>query len=218
MNIITIGIIDDQILFVKALEKLLNNFANFEVIQTAINKDDYFSKYCLGEFPDLLLIGINRFRHFKPKELQQLIDKFPESNTIALNALKDQKLIAEIILSGVNGVVSKYAKPSELAEAIHTAYKGGLPFNDESLRVMREQYSRRPKKSTGTKSGLEFTQKELEIINLICNELTNTEICDSLQIAKKTVEAHKRNIIAKMGVKNSVGIAVYALRNELIFE
>lgn len=214
MRTIKIGIIDDQNLFVRAIKRLLDNFREVKVVSTAETGEELLNKLKDLAFPDVVIIGINRITQYEPGSLKRLITSFSNCKTIALSSLTENKDISEIILCGVQGYVSKSAEPDELIEAIKTVFMGGLPFNDQCLRILRNQYWQK-EISQEIKTNFLFTPKELEIIKLICKENTNSEISDVLNISKKTVETHKRHILSKIGVKNAVGIAVYATRHNL---
>lgn len=214
MAAIKIGIIDDQNLFVRAIKRLLDNFREVKVVVTAETGEEFLSKIKDFASPDVVIIGINRIAQYEPGSLKRLISGFSNCKTIALSSLTENKHISEIILSGINGYVSKSAEPDELIEAIKTVILGGLPFNDQCLRILRNQYAQKEISQEIRTESL-FTTKEIEIIKLICEEHTNSEISDALKISKKTVETHKRHILAKIGVKNTVGIAVYATKHNL---
>lgn len=217
METITIGIIDDQNLFVRSIKRLLDDCLELRVVLTAETGNEFLSKIRKGVFPDVIIVGVNRPRQYEPGSLKTLIKGFTNCKTIALNALKEKKYISEIILSGIQGCISKSAEPDELIEAIKAVKEGGMPFDKESLSILRNQYSQKKDKSEKrNESDSTFTSKEIEIIKLVCQEFTNVDICKKFGVSKKTVEAYKRSIILKMGVRNSVGIAVYATRYDLI--
>lgn len=212
MENITIGIIDEHNLFVRSLKKLLDSYERLRVMITSENGEEFLKKLKKKDIPDIILMDINMARLNGPETTRILMEKFPDCKVIALSAHRERSYISRMILSGVCGYVFKTAEPDELIEAIDKALEGGLPFNSEALSVLRSLYA----SNSMDKANAKFTHKELELIKLISFEHTNTEICKIMDITKSTVETHKRKIIAKMGVKNSIGIAVYATKQGLI--
>ncbi|PLX07672.1 MAG: hypothetical protein C0596_09560 [Marinilabiliales bacterium] len=213
MEIITLGIIDDHMLFMKSLVTLLRQYCDVRVKLTAENGQEFLNKLEDVELPDVILMDISMPVMDGPKTTKILVEKYPDCKVIALSGYSGKSYISKMILSGVCGFLSKNINPEDLINAIIKANDGGLPFNEEALEVLRSIYIE-DEDNKDTKS--KYTNHELKIIDLICHEKTNNEIAESLGISKNTVEVHKRKLIQKMGVKNSVGIAVYAVRYGLV--
>lgn len=142
-----------------------------------------------------------------------IVDKWPWVKVIALTMFDEDDLIMEMLEAGVSGYLLKNANKEEVLEAIHTV-SGGDPYycHTTSVKLMRliakNKYHafRRHEKA-------EFTEKEIEVIQLICSELTNKEIGEKLFLSVRTVEGIRLKILEKMKVKNSVGLVIYAIQN-----
>ena len=100
--------------------------------------------------------------------------------------------------------------------SINTTYKSGFYFNQVTLQAMR--------KASLYKSGdiknlnhiaIELTNREKEILVLLCKELTNAEIAEQLFISSRTVEGHRNNLLLKTGCRNTAGLVIFAIKNEL---
>jgi len=215
MGTIKIGIIDNQTLFAKTLAIYLNKQVNFKVESVTKTYHDFISENTIKNATDILLIGMNVPNQYEDNSIKTIKNKFKKSKIIGLGALEGEKYISKIILSGIHGFIFKSIEPEKLVEAIQTTVKEGYSFNYETLDLMRKVHINKKDNTNNNQFSL-FSKKELEIIKLICKEMTGSEISKALKIAEKTLESHKRSIMSKMGVKKSIGIAIYAISNGLV--
>lgn len=140
----------------------------------------------------------------------------PNVGIIALSMFDQDDLILDMLEAGASGYLLKNADKDEIAEAIRSVAVGDPYYckttNSKLTRLIASSrfnpYQRKLKPV--------FTEKELEIIELICKELTNKEIADKLFMSIRTVEGHRQKILDKMEVKNSVGLVIYALQNGIV--
>ncbi len=138
--------------------------------------------------------------------------KFPQIGVIGLSMHDEDDLIIEMLEAGAKGYLLKNADKQEVLDAIQTVFSGD-PYYCHStnaklmLNIAKNRYQsfHRPHRP-------EFSEKELEIINLICQEMTNKEIGEKLFLSVRTVEGYRIKILEKMQVKNSVGLVIYAIQ------
>lgn len=145
--------------------------------------------------------------------------QYPQVRVIALTMHNERAFISRILKAGAAGYVLKNTGKQELLQAIRKVASGENHFSTEVASVMMEQYmpgatSRRS--STMADTGVhELTKREVEILKLIAQEMTNNEIAERLFISMYTVETHRKNLIRKIGVKNTAGLVKYALQQGL---
>ena len=146
----------------------------------------------------------------------QIRSKYPDIGIIALTFKEDDDSIIEMLEAGANGYIVKSALKKEIFEAVVSVYHGKNYFcsitSSKFVDLMRSRnFSRHSKNSKP-----DFSDRELQIIALICREYTAKEIAAQLLVTKRTIETHKRNIQEKMSVHSSAGIIIYALKNKLL--
>lgn len=142
---------------------------------------------------------------------------FPDVKIIALSMHNEEAYISKMLKAGANGYILKNTDESELIFAIKTVFNGDNYFSEEVTKVMMTKYLKKTKKPKSL-SGADIedlTKREKEIIRLIASQFTNNEIGDKLFISPRTVDTHRRNLLQKLGVKNTAGLVRFAIENEL---
>ena len=119
---------------------------------------------------------------------------------------------------GANGYLLKNEEPAILKEAIEVVMEKGFYFNDYVSKALLKGVQQPKTKPTAIKNPevASLTKRELEILQLICKEYTSNEIAKELFISIRTVEGHRKSLISKIGVKNTAGIVLFALKNKLL--
>ena len=157
--------------------------------------------------PDLILMDINMPVIDGIETTRKAIELQANLNVIALTMFSDTTHYTQMINAGIKGFILKKSNKYELQQAINTVYAGGNYFSQEILQKMA---FRSVNFSNGTD---QMTQRELEVLNLVCNGLTSQEISDKLFISIKTVEVHRTNIFQKSAVRNSSELILWAIKN-----
>lgn len=143
----------------------------------------------------------------------QLRGGFPSLPVLMLTVSDDPDTIRRAFQAGAAGYVLKTAGRSELERAIGTVARGDRYFSDPVLNrlIYREEPGEAP-----AELPQQVTPRELEVIRLIAQELSTSEIAERLFLSTGTVETHRHNILRKLGVKNSIGIIKYAMQHKLV--
>lgn len=147
---------------------------------------------------------------------QKIKSLFPDMGIIGLSMFDEDDLIVDMLEAGAKGYLLKNAGKEQIVEAIKTVYNGDPYYcktTSHKLTQMIAKSRYNPYKKTDK---VEFSEREKEIIELICREMTNKEIAEKLFLSSRTVEGHRVHILEKMNVKNSVGVVVYALKNGIV--
>lgn len=213
MSRISVGIADDHSVFVESLSNTLNNVSGIVVIHTSNSGIELLNNCEMNKVPDVILLDLSMPDMDGFETCQELVQRFPEVKVIALTGHKEKNYIAKMIRSGASGYLLKTAKVDDVANAVKKAADGGLPFNNEAIEVMCNIY----KDNDGViAKKTDFSERELQIIQLTCQEFSTKEISKELYLSESTVSSHKKNIFAKMKVKNTIGLAIYAFTHGLI--
>lgn len=215
---IKLAVADDQKLFLRGLKFILNTFENIDIVIEAENGRDLIDKI-ENTFPDVVLLDIKMPVLDGIETAQILKARYPDIKLIFLSMYNDDRLISHVMEIGANGYLIKDEEPEELLRAIENVYYKGFYFNEYiSKALLTNLRSKKP--FSGTKNldskPIIFTRRELEILQLICEENTTSEIAKMLFISIRTVEGHRKNMLEKANVKNVAGLVVYAIQHEIV--
>ncbi|MBA3681426.1 MAG: response regulator transcription factor [Bacteroidetes bacterium] len=213
---LNIAIAEDQTLFRKGIISLLNSFNNTTVCIEAENGEDMLNQLSVSSSPiHVALIDIN-MPHMNGIELMKNIRKlYPAVKNIILTIHEEEKYIHKLIEEGANAYLVKNADPSEVEKAIHTVVTHDYYFNEKIIGVMHNHMQKKKNKNL-RQPDIEITSREKDVLQLICKELTSQEISKKLFITESTVNGHRNNLLLKIGCRNTAGLVLYALKNEIV--
>lgn len=203
---IKIAIIDDHALFREGLKLVLGQIEGFEVVYDS-HSGLSFLEFLQKTIPDIVLMDINMPLIDGIETTRKAIDICSDLKVIALTMFSDTTNYTQMINSGVKGFVLKKANKFELQQAISVVYDGGNYFSQEILKKLAFQ------SVSNLKSNETLTNREMDILQLVCKGLTTHEISEKLFISLKTIETHRANIFRKAEVRNVAELIVWAIKN-----
>lgn len=207
-------ITEDQELYLEGLTLLLNNHPHIQVCGTALNATELLEKLVATK-PDILLLDV----HLPDMEAEELLKRirsiYPQQKIMYLTMMRGTRYIHRLIKHHIQGYLLKNAKPDELYQAIDKVQMGEQYFSKD-IDIMGENDFRSTITIDDIKPAEILSKREIEILQLVCKEYSNSEIADKLFLSVSTVETHRKNLIAKLGVSNTVGLVKFALKNKLI--
>ncbi len=214
MNKIKIVIAEDHQMFRAGVVALLNNSKQFEVLGEA--QDGVEAVKLVKELkPDVVLMDIALPTLDGVEASQKILQHFPKTKILALTLNDDEHCILKMLKAGVRGYVLKNGTMDELKMAIKILSEGSSYFSKDVSPKLFTNLERREKSVKRVNVNGTFkkviTIREFEILKLVAEEFSNREIADVLFISPRTVETHKRNLIQKLKVKNTVGLVKYYL-------
>jgi DNA-binding NarL/FixJ family response regulator len=205
-------IVDDHQMVIDGLKSLLNKRNDIRIVGEA-NNGDAALKILSLQAVDLVISDI-RMPGISGIELTKKIKLlYPEVKILILTVDNDCEVIHEILIAEAEGYILKNTGKQELFSAIDKIKDGSTYYSNEVLATITNQFLRREKTQDKLK---DLTERELEIIRLICQEMTTAEIAEKLFLSPFTVETHRKNIIKKVQVKTIVGLIKLAIENNLI--
>lgn len=214
-NNINIGLIDDDLLLLEGLNLLLSTIPSLHITFSTTRPDTVIDHLCTLEaqvFPDILLIDI-KMEPINGFQLVEIVkEKFPEVKIIILSSYYRQSYLGQMVKLGVSSFLPKNSSKALLFEAIQQVHDKGVYFTENEQKMLLAFLQN--KKSKYYEEPV-FSNRELEVIKLICKENTNQEIADKLFLSKRTVETHRQRILDRIGAKNTVGLVVYAVVNQI---
>lgn len=117
--------------------------------------------------------------------------------------------------AGAKGYLLKNVHPEEIIEAVHSVHKGEIYYCKETTSHMVKMLAQQDYKAMEEEAKSQFSETEINIIKLICRGDSNKEIARDLNLKKRKVEWHREQIMQKLSVKNTAGITVFAIKNNL---
>ena len=212
MNKHKIVLVDDHQMLIDGLVAILSKYNDIEILKTYTN-GNLLLKEIESLKPEIVLTDIS-MPEIDGYELTKKI-KVIDSNiqVIALSMSGSIADINKMLDVGISGYVLKNVGNEELIEAIHKVAQGKMHFSDD---ITEEMVKNKNTKHEKDNNQVKFTERELEILKLIVQELNNAEIADKLFISERTVETHRKNMIRKFNTKSIVGLIKYALDSKLI--
>lgn len=211
-----IYIADDHQVLIDGLKSVLNTNQNFEVVGYALNGENLIEKVTDVK-ADILIMDINMPVKDGIDVLKEFSIKGYCCKVIILSSFDDIKLIKEVIKLGANGYLSKQCAGENIVEAILAVADGKEFYSDNIRNKIFESFAEVHKEyATIHDYETSITDREIDVLKLIAQEYSNKEISDTLSISIHTVETHRKNLIKKLNVKNTIGLVKYALKNNLV--
>ena len=217
-NKIRVHIADDHKILIEGIIAVINTEKSIEVEGYSLTGKQVI-EWIESNSADILILDINMpeydgievLKFFKQKKITQKV--------IILSSYDDVKLVQEMINLGANGFLSKNSAGLHIIEAINAVYHGDQYFSDTIKNNLIKLYTgknvtsgKRPE-STILNS---LTPRELEVLKLITDEYSSPEIAGILNISQSTVDTYRKSLLKKTNVKNSIGLAMYAVKNNII--
>jgi two-component system response regulator NreC len=203
---------DDHGVLRAGLRALLNAEDDLEVIGEAADGDQVL-QLARRLKPDLVLMDISMPGTGGLEATRQLLAELPEAKVLLLTVHDDQGLLQEAIRSGASGYILKRAAESELINAIHAVVRGDIYIHPSMTRALFEEQQ----KTTSNKAiEVTLTHREIEVLKLIAQGHTNRQVGEMLNLSMRTVESHRANLMAKLGISSRVELVRYALKHSLL--
>jgi DNA-binding NarL/FixJ family response regulator len=217
MKKIKILIVDDHPMIRHGIKSLLNDVEKFDVADEAGNGDEALEKLAAQHF-DLVIMDIKMPEKNGIEATEEIVKKYPDVKVLAISMYDEQRYIVKMLQAGALGYVLKNTGKQELMTAVETVMAGESYFSQEVSSIMMSQFMTRKlaNPNESAKIDVTLTKRETEIIRLIAEELTNSEIADRLGISPRTVDTHRRNLLQKLDVKNTAGLVKYAIQNNIM--
>ncbi|MBN1182710.1 MAG: response regulator transcription factor [Bacteroidales bacterium] len=211
----TIIIVDDHDIFRNSLKSMLSldNIAN--VIDEAENGKEFLEKLEISN-PDLVLMDIEMPIMDGIEATKKALKKYPELNILVLSMFGEEQYYVELIEAGAKGFILKNAKKKELENAIMEVSQGNSYFSNDLLRGIIARIGNYDVSPVIRHKNIRFTKREVEILQLMCQGLSTSEIANKIFLSPNTVENYRVKLLAKTECKNAVSLVVYAIKNKII--
>jgi len=216
MEQIRVAIADDHQIFRKGVILSMRAYTNIEFIFEASNGEELLQKIKEQEEPDVILCDLKMPVKDGIDTTKQITKEYPKVRVIILTMYEDERFVGHLMDCGAAGYLLKSTEPSEIRSAIQDVMRTGFYLNPFVNKVLIKKNYGRQKFNPSLSTEIIVTEREKEVLTLVCMEYTASEIALKMEISSRTVEAIKDRLMERFGVKNSVGLVFYAMKNQLI--
>ena len=214
-NQIKVAIVDDHKLFRKGVILSMRQYVNIKFIMEADNGEELLEKL-KTEKPDVILCDLKMPKKDGIDTTKQITKLYSEIRVIILTMYEDERFVGHLMDCGAAGYLLKNTDPTEIKKAIYDVVRTGFYLNPFVNKVLIKKNYSKQKFNPNLNSETVLSEREKEVLTLVCMEFTAAEISLKMDISARTVEAIKDRLMERFGVKNSVGLVFYAMKNQLI--
>ena len=215
---IKLALVDDHSLFRRGIASILGQVADFDLVLEASNGQEFIDKIP-RRMPDVVLLDLQMPILDGTATAEYLREHFPLIKIIILTMHDEDRMVVHLLEKGVSGYLLKDSDPGEVEKAIRRVMTDGVYLNDFVSRAMLRKMTNKTttvKQSMLYNSKILLSEREKEVLKLICEGLSTLEISDKIFLSPRTVEGHRLRILEKTGTKNTAGMVAYAFKNELV--
>jgi DNA-binding NarL/FixJ family response regulator len=212
MTIYSVVIVDDHTLLSHAIGEMVNNFQKFKVLYTCKNGQELVDKFSESPkfVPDIVLMDINMPIMNGIETTEWVTKNHPSVSVMGLSVDDVDETIIKMLKAGAVGYLLKDSDKSVLENGLLEIVKNGY-FHTKNITnlLLRFSYGGEEIKK------IKLSNKQTEFIQLACSELTYKEIAEEMCVSPKTVDGYRDVVFSKIGVKNRIGLVMYAIKNKI---
>lgn len=215
MDTIKVAIADDHKIFRKGVILSLKPYHNIQFVLEAENGEELIQGIENAK-PDIILMDLKMPVKDGIETTKYINKHFPAIRILILTMYEDERFVGHLMDSGANGYLLKSTDPEEIKQGIMDVMRTGFYLNNFVNRVLIKKNYSKQKFNPSLNSEVVISDREKEVLSLVCLEYTAQEIAQKMDISARTVEAIKDRLMERFGVKNSVGLVFFAMKNSLI--
>jgi DNA-binding NarL/FixJ family response regulator len=208
--VIRVLIADDHGIVRSGLRMLIERQTDMSVVAEANDGVDALEQTQV-EHPDVAVLDVSMPRMTGLQAAREIRAHSPDTRVLLLSMHDDERYFFEGLEAGAAGYVLKRAADTDLINALRTVAAGRSFLSDDAqASLMREWQEGRSELDSP------LTPRELEVVKLIAEAFTNKQIAETLRVSEKTVESHRANVLAKLGMRDRVELVRYAIKRGLV--
>jgi len=210
MDIIKVVICDDHVIFRKGLSVVLNEINEIKVKAEASNGQELL-QLMKKQYVDVVLMDIRMPVMDGIEATRKIIEKQYDTKIIALTMHEEIGYFNQMIEAGAHGYLLKKTTKEELESAIKQVVRGQYYFSQEFLAHAEKHFAKKQNEPP-----VVLTDREKEVLELICKGYSNPEIAKKLFLSERTIDGHRANLLDKTGAKNAPHLVMYAIKHGLV--
>ncbi|MBN2814818.1 MAG: response regulator transcription factor [Bacteroidales bacterium] len=212
---IRIGIIDEMKITLEGIASLLGPTEDIDIVVKA-DTYDHLPETLQATSVHVLIIVVHSFNRLFADLVTRVSTGFPRVKVLVISVSNDEEAVLRTIKAGAKGFLARDTSRTELIEAIYTLRSGHEYFSNSITVLLLNKYIHKLKTEDDRSDIRSLSSREIEIMKLWGNSLTNKEIADKLFLSVRTVETHKNHIMQKLNLRTSVDLVKFAIRNNII--
>ncbi len=213
MKKISLAIVDDHVLYRQGLAMMIRQEPAFSLLFEASNGREFINKLDHQQ-PDVVILGRELPVIDGATVLKFLKSRRNAPRAILLAISEELTEVLKMIRLGAKAYLPKTAQTHEIRDAVFAVTRNGFhctPLVSEALLYREKHLS-----PTNWVTDNSLTPREAEVVKLVCQECTSTEIAKKLKISPRTVENHRKKIMVKVGARNMAGVIIYAVKHGMV--
>ena len=207
---LSVIIVDDFEMSRLGMRQMLKNIKDINTIREAENSKELTDLIKKDE-PDIIFMDIQLGDEIGIDITRQILAKYPDTIILAITSSKEIQHFSEMLEAGAAGFLLKNINQAELEQAIHEVINGNMYFSKEFHDIAKKLLPKQKKRNQ-----VNLTDREKEILRLICLGNSNQEIADELKLSTHTIDAHRKKLLSKTGARNTASMITISLRDGLI--
>lgn len=215
MKKIKIAIADDYKIYRDGLKVGLAADDNMVVVLEADNGEDLLNGLEKSK-PDVIIMDLKMPIMDGMEATKEVRKKFSDIKVLVVTMYEDDKFIIHLMENGANGYLLKNADSDEIRKSIYAVHENGYYFNDLVNKALLKKLVMKRDFKPSFNQDIDFTERELEVLKLICEEKTATEIGKEIFLSPRSVEGIRQRLIEKVGVRNTAGLVMFAIKNGIV--
>jgi DNA-binding NarL/FixJ family response regulator len=214
MKPITIAIADDYKIFREGLKLCFNADPNLKVLFEADNGEELLESLNTQQ-PDIIIMDLNMPLLDGMEATKHVSKKYTQIKILVVTMYDNDKFIIHLMENGAHGYLLKNAEPKEIIKAIYAVCENGYYFNDLVNKALLKKLVTKNNLKPSFNHNIELTEREQEVLKMICEEKTAVEIGKEIFLSPRSVEGIRTRLIEKIGVRNTAGLVMFAAKNGL---
>lgn len=215
---IRIALTDDEALIRRGIARLLEDLPGIEIVMEAENGQQLLDQLAAADsLPHIVLLDLNMPVLNGVDTARRLQDQYADIKIIVLSTYFSKAFVLNMVEIGAASYLPKNADPAEMEEAIRVVAERGFYYSPAVMEIIVAGVKQKGKTPLPHPfNQLTVTERESEVLQLICEEYTTAEIAEKLFISPRTVDGHRLNLLEKFDCRNTAGLVVFALQNGLV--
>ncbi|MCW3081300.1 response regulator transcription factor [Segetibacter sp.] len=215
MGEIKVAIADDHKIFRKGVILSLRHYSNIKFVLEAENGQQLLDGIRESK-PDVILMDLRMPVKDGIETTKYISIHHPNIFVLVLTMHEEEKFVVHLMENGANGYLLKSTDPVEIKKAITDVVDKGFYLNNFVNRILIKKSQNKNKAVPSLDNEIEVSEREKEVLELICLEFTSQEIGEKMNISSRTVESIKERLMERFGLKNTAGLVFFAVKNNLI--
>lgn len=221
MRKIKLALCDDHTLFRVGMATILGQIHDFELILEAGNGQELIDRIA-RKTPDVVLLDLQMPVMDGTATADYLRENYPLVKIVVLTMHDEDRMVLHLLEKGVSGYLLKDAEAGEVEKAVRKVMDEGVYLNEFVSKAMLRKMTNKTTVSKPVNAGgfynskILLSEREKEVLVLICEGLSTNEISEKIFLSPRTVEGHRLRILEKTGTKNTAGMVAFAFKNNLV--